>query len=301
MSTENKLKVTEIQRFCMHDGPGIRTTVFFKGCPLRCEWCHNPETQKAKSELLFYEKKCIGCGACRVCENGVHRFTDHHVIDRDKCVGCGRCAEACPTCALELCGREYTVDELISVIEKDRAFYGESGGVTFSGGEPFVQGELFVELLRRCKERGINTAVETCGYADRELLRAALPHADLFLWDVKDTDSQRHRAYTGVPNELILENLRLVDSLGGRTRLRCILVKAVNSDDGHYAALAELEKSLFHCEGIEILPYHAYAGTKAVFLGFCDNGNKDWIPGEETLGKMRSVLKSRGAKLVCGH
>lgn len=298
MSTEKKLKVTEIQRFCMHDGPGIRTTVFFKGCPLRCEWCHNPETQKAKSELLFYEKKCIGCGACLVCENGAHRLTDRHEIDRDKCVGCGRCAEACPTCALELCGREYTVDELIREIEKDRAFYGETGGITLSGGEPFVQGELLVELLRKCKARGINTAVETCGYVDGELLRAALPHVDLFLWDVKDTDSKRHRRYTGVPNDPILRNLALINERMARIRLRCILVNGVNTDTTHYSRLAELALSTNELDGIEIIPYHAYGGTKSTFIGRSDSGRADWIPDGCQINSAKEFLRGRCLKVL---
>ena len=166
-----KLKVTEIQRFCMHDGPGLRTTVFLKGCPLKCAWCHNPETQKKESQLLFYLTKCIGCSACAcVCKQGAHEINDKHTIDRDKCVSCFDCVNACPTNALEKCGNDMTVDEILSVVKKDVAFYGENGGLTISGGEPFMQGETVITLLKECKALGFSTAAETCGYADTKVL-----------------------------------------------------------------------------------------------------------------------------------
>ena len=155
MSTERKLKVTEIQRFCMHDGPGVRTTVFLKGCPLHCAWCHNPETQNFKPELLFYESKCIGCGACaNVCQGGAHSVRDKHLIDRAKCMLCGGCEDACPTGALEICGKDYTVSDILTIVEKDLAFYGKDGGITVSGGEPFSQGTALIDLLKACKKRG---------------------------------------------------------------------------------------------------------------------------------------------------
>ena len=208
MSIETKLRVTEIQRFCMHDGPGVRTTVFLKGCPLRCAWCHNPETQRAEPELLLNVARCIGCLACvSVCPSEAQAFDSIRTVDRDNCRACGACAEVCPTAALEVCGREYTAGELADVIERDRAFYGERGGVTLSGGEPLLQGEGILALLRECRERGIPTAVETCGFADPSVIEAAVPHVDLFLWDVKDTDDVRHKRYTGVSSARIIENL----------------------------------------------------------------------------------------------
>lgn len=295
MSIETTLNVTEIQRFCMHDGPGVRTTVFLKGCPLHCAWCHNPETQAFKPELLFYPNKCIGCAACEaVCPNGVHTVLEKHLIDRAKCVACGECVKACPTTALELCGTSYTVGEILSAVKKDLAFYGENGGVTLSGGEPLAQGEAALELLKACKESGLSTAVETCGYVASDLLQKAVPYVDLFLWDVKDTDSARHKQYTGVGNERILENLSLINEMNAKIRLRCILVNGVNTDERHYAAIAELAGRIQCLDGVELLPYHAYAGTKAVFLGGKDNGRTDWIPEKEEIEAAKAILRQRG-------
>ena len=279
----------------MHDGPGVRTTVFLKGCPLRCVWCHNPETQKFIPELLFYPNKCIGCSACDTsCPNGVHTLNERHLLDREKCVLCGSCVENCPTGALDICGEEYTVKEILSELEKDRVFYGSLGGVTLSGGEPFAQGEAAIELLKACKENGLSTAVETCGYADSDLILAALPYIDLFLWDIKDTDSMRHKLYTGVSNERILKNLSLVNEMNAKIRLRCILVNGVNTDERHYSAIAELASKINDLDGVEWIPYHAYGGTKSVFIGGEDSGRKEWIIAPEQTEKAKEILKSVG-------
>lgn len=298
MSIDRNLKVTEIQRFCMHDGPGVRTVVFLKGCPLHCAWCHNPETQRAGRELLFYPNKCIGCRLCEACPAGAHSFGEGHLIDREACVVCGACADACPTRALEICGSECSVDKIISVVEKDLAFYGDSGGITISGGEPFMQGEAVFELLKACKTRGLSTAVETCGYADFEDIARAIPYTDLFLWDLKDTDEERHRQYTGVSNKLVFENLAKADGRGARIRLRCILVNGVNTCEEHYRKVAKVAMGLSNCEGVELIPYHAYAGTKATFLGRDDNGNKAWIPSADQVEEAKAILRESGVAVI---
>ncbi len=291
------LNVTEIQRFCMHDGPGVRTTVFLKGCPLRCLWCHNPETQKNRSELLFYSAKCVKCGACKgVCERNVHEVFPTRDLNRKNCNMCGLCVDACPTRALEICGKSMSVDELLSEIVKDKAFYGQNGGVTISGGEPLAQGDATVELLRSCKNAGISTAIETCGYVNENVICAAIPFTDIFLWDIKDTDAERHKKYTGVSNELILRNLYAADKLGAKIRMRCILVNGVNMDEMHFNSIAKIAASLNNLEAVEILPYHAYGGTKCAFLGEQDNGNKDWIPLQEQTERAKAALTRNGIK-----
>ncbi len=293
------LPVTEIQRFCMHDGPGVRTVVFLKGCPLRCAWCHNPETQKATPEMLFYESKCIRCGACvSACPAGAHRLVPERVFDRTVCTACGRCAAVCCTNAMAPAATDMTVEAITAAVLRDRAFYGNTGGVTLSGGEPMTHPEGAIPLLTACREAGITTCVETCGEFSPVYLPALCAVTDLFLWDVKDTDPTRHRTYTGVDNTRILQNLKEADRLGARTRLRCILVNGVNTVESHYEALAALYGELSHCEGIELIPYHAYGGSKMIPLGMPDNGRVEWIPSDGTVEAAKAFLRERGTTVI---
>ncbi len=302
-----RLPVTELQRHCMHDGPGVRTVVFLKGCPLRCAWCHNPETQHARQEILYYAGKCIGCGACvSACPTGAHVLTsDAHIFDRSKCTACGRCADVCCTEALTPAMREMTVADILATVERDRAFYGAPdangrtlGGLTVSGGEPMAHPEGTLALLEAAHAGGLSTAVETCGQFDPAHLSRLAAAADLLLWDVKDTDPARHRAYTGAGNERILAHLREADRLGARTRLRCILVRGVNTDAAHYAALSDLALSLAHSEGVELLPYHAFSGSKMLPLGQPDNGHVEWIPDDATVAAAKEALRARGVRVI---
>lgn len=275
------MRVTDIQRFCMHDGPGVRSTIFLKGCPLRCLWCHNPETQSSQKELLFYKEKCIKCGICGAC-------------DKETCILCGECAKRCPTGAREVVGYEYTTQNLFEIIKKDLAFYGLSGGVTISGGEPFMQPEGTISLLKLCKEYGIHTAVETCGYFNSDIIDSAVKQTDLFLWDIKDTDCKRHKEYTGVPNEKIINNLILADSMGAKTRIRCILVNGVNTSEQHYENVFKLVSKLKNCEGVEFIPYHSFGGGKSESLGKKNSGNNNWIPTENQISEAKKYLSKKG-------
>ena len=283
----------------MHDGPGVRTTVFLKGCPLRCKWCHNPETQSNKKQLLYYKSKCIGCNICSsVCKHDVHIINSDHDVDRSKCVKCSECANVCPTKALEVCGNEMSYDDILKSVLKDKAFYGENGGVTISGGEPFFQGKATVELLKLLKENGISTAVETCGFVKEDLIVSAIPYVDYFLYDIKDTDDIRHKKYTGVSNDTILKNLKSINDLGARIRLKCILVNNVNSSESHYEKLADIALSIRNFDGLEIMPYHSYGSSKAESMGLENNGRNEWIPSKETVAYVKEFLKDKGVNIL---
>lgn len=195
--------VFNIQKFCLQDGPGIRTTVFLKGCPLHCAWCHNPESHSEKSCVLYDKEKCVGCGKCgETCQNGAHAFTTEHTVDREKCITCGACVKACDNDALELVGKEMSVDEVLSEVLKDRAFYENSGGgLTLSGGEPLLQFDFSYEVLRQARLNGINTCVETCGFTSTEKITKIAQVTDVFLYDWKLTDDELHKRYTGVSNQ----------------------------------------------------------------------------------------------------
>ncbi len=260
--------VTDIQRFCMHDGPGVRSTVFLKGCPLRCFWCHNAETNLERAQVFFYANKCIACGGCTPCPNGAHTLKgDTHVLDHEKCAACGKCANACPTNALTAVGKPMTSEEILAIALRDKAFYGKDGGITVSGGEPMLHPDRCIELLSLAKAVGLHTAVETSGYFPREKVEALCSVADLLLWDIKDTDDERHKKNTGVSNGKILENLRLADECGGKIVLRCILLKGINFNDEHLNAVRALFKSLKNGVKIEFLNCHSLGNSKREALG----------------------------------
>lgn len=296
-----ELLVTKIQRFSTHDGPGVRTVVFLKGCPLRCKWCHNPETQSDRPQLFFSPQSCIGCGVCAaVCPTGAHKLDvdGGRRFDVSKCGGCLRCTRGCPTGAAEPVGVAMRVEQIIEQALRDRAFYGKDGGLTLSGGEPMLQAEGCLALLRAAKEAGLSTAVETCGYFAENDVPELAARADLLLWDFKDSNAARHKAYTGVSNERILHNLSLADQSARQLVLRCIMVKGVNMDEEHYTAIAQVQRELRSCIGVELIPYHAYGGSKMAQLGYCDNGNKDWIPDAAALRAAKETLERLGCVVI---
>ena len=249
--------IARIARSAVHDGPGVRTVVFFKGCPLRCAWCHSPETQEASPELAFYEDRCIRCRACLdACRNEAISERDGSIrVDRQRCGACGDCTAACPVMAREVIGRPAGIDEVMRAIERDLVFYEQSGGgVTLSGGEPLQQAGFAAELLRQCRHRRISTAVETCGLAGMKALLSVAEWTDLFLYDVKIVDEARHRELTGASNRPILENLRILAG-GHRVRVRFPLVPGVNDDEDDVRALGASVAALGLTE-VDVLPYH---------------------------------------------
>jgi pyruvate formate lyase activating enzyme len=289
--------VTNIQRFSIHDGPGIRTTVFLKGCNLRCFWCHNPETLSPKPELQLFLERCIGCGEClRRCERGGHVMVDGaRQYRRDLCVGCGRCAETCYAEALVLVGQEKTVDEVVEEVLRDRPFYETSnGGVTLSGGEPLLQLEFSRAILECCKAEGLHTAIETALNAPWERVAALLSATDLVMLDIKHMDSDKHRACTGVPNERILENVLRLGQEPQPVIVRTPVVPGVNDMPEEIAAIARFVAQIPNLMYYELLPFHPMARGKYSSLDL-DYGAKDLkTPPRELMDRLTAAAAEVG-------
>lgn len=275
----NKAIFFDIQRNSFVDGPGIRTTVFFKGCNLKCAWCHNPESQSAKPQMMFYKDKCTGCGKCKsVCP--------YHL---EQCELCGKCTLYCPVDARKVCGKEHTVDEVLKEVLKDKAFYETSGGgVTFSGGECMLQIDFLAEILKKCKENGIHTAVDTAGHIPFESFEKILPYTDLFLYDIKIFDSQKHKQYVGVGNELILENLKKLFERKVKLWIRIPIIPDVNDSIEEIQKIKDFLKTIGTPEKIELLPYHAMGENKYRAIGKEPQIFK--TPDAENMKRLKEIL-----------
>ena len=288
----------DIKRFAVHDGPGIRTTLFLKGCSLRCIWCHNPESRFMHPELAIHYPKCTLCGECaKVCNchkivNGVHEF------DRTDCKACGKCEAACPSGALELFGKTMTVDEAADQLLEDRIFYKEGGGITLSGGEPLLQSQFCAELLRKMKAEGIQCAVDTSGNGPWSAFESVLPFTDLFLYDFKCADPEKHQRLTGSRNDLILENLKKLNATGKNIEIRRIMVPEHNMSEDDLRAAGGFLAPLANISAVRLLAYHSLARSKFKAVGHPDTMPEVPSPDVDTLEKCAEILRSCGVKKV---
>ena len=293
--------VFNIESFAVHDGPGIRTVVFLKGCPLHCRWCHSPESQSRNREILFRREACNSCGQCmKFCPNNCHQFIGGtHIFDRKSCSGCGRCVEQCASGALTWTGTAMTAQQLINEVLKDKMFFDESGGgMTISGGEPLFQADFTLELLKLAAQQGISSCVETCGYGDYAWLKSWLPYTDIFLFDYKVTNPGLHKELTGIDNRLILENMEKLNAAGAEIILRCPLVPGVNDDEDHLHAIARIAGRLENVMEINLEPYNPLAAERYERLGFKLSLTLDSFPAEETVKLWQKTISSATDKPV---
>lgn len=296
----------DIKRYAIHDGPGIRTTLFLKGCPLRCVWCHNPESWSSAKQRLYKQAKCIGCSSCvDACPEGALKLTPEGIRPTGRpCVMCGSCADACPALAMEICGREWPMDELMAEVEKERGVMENSGGgVTLSGGEPLLHPEYTLDLLEELGRRGFHRAVDTTLFARPDTVRAVAEECELFLVDLKVMDADAHLRYTGVSNEGILENLRLVASIGTPYFIRIPLISEVNASEENIAATADFLRSLDRPPvEVDLLPYHDIGKGKHERMGTVYNpiGYALSTPSQKEQEAAAELFRAHGLKVQIG-
>ncbi len=295
----------DIKHYAVHDGPGIRTTLFFKGCPLHCWWCHNPEGISPKKELIVKPKRCLE--DCRLClsscpENALSKPDGKTIrLEREKCREHARCAEICPTGALETVGKTMTVAEVMQELNQDRIFYERSGGgVTFSGGEPLQQPEFLDALLTACKKVGLHTVVDTSGHAPYGFLERIRTRVDLFFYDLKHMDPDIHREMTGVSNSTILDNLRLLAGTGSRINIRIPLVTGVNDDETHIRQVAAFLKELPGIQDISLLPYHSMGSQKYSNLDMPYLKPDAKPPTKDAIAGIEAALQQNGFRVKIG-
>jgi len=297
--------IFDIRKYSIHDGPGIRTTVFFKGCPLHCLWCHNPEGQSFTPELMVRPGRCLKeCSEClSVCEpTALSKVADVPVLDRNKCTACGTCSDACPTQAIEIVGRRLGVSEVMAEIEKDMIFFEESGGgVSFSGGEPLAQPDFLEVLLSQCQKKEIHTVVDTCGFAPARTLEKIAARADLFLYDLKLMDEDKHKKYTGASNRIILENLKRLSQGQKNIVIRLPLLPGINDDEENLSQMAEFLRSLGGINQVSLLPYHKLGKDKYKGLEKKNLSENLTPPSAERLEKIKRDLTSYGFTVLLGE
>lgn len=290
-----KGRVFDIQRFSVHDGPGIRTTVFMKGCPLSCQWCHNPEGISSEIQLQYVNEHCIGCHCCKQCGHGIHHFNgDTHELNREHCVMCGKCVKACPSKALMLKGEDYTSIDLLKVLLKDKAFYGEQGGVTFSGGEPLLQAAFVTQVLKHCKDNRLHTAIDTSGHVPWEQILETIPYCDLYLYDMKVYDRKIHKKYTGVNNDLILENLKKLDEIGKKLWIRIPIINGVNHTMEDMTKMADFLADLKNIKQVTLMPYHTLGMSKYKTLGMTLALKETGFIDDATCYKRQQIFIQKG-------
>ncbi len=294
--------IFNIQKYSIHDGSGIRTTVFFKGCPLKCWWCHNPESQNTNHEIMFFEERCTVCGKCiKKCpQNAIKINNNFPEIDKFKCTLCEKCVDFCPNNAREHVGRNITSNELIKEIVKDEVFYEQSGGgVTFSGGEPLMQVDFLDDILKRCKDRGIHTAVDTSGYAPWKSFERIASKVDLFLYDIKIMDNEKHKKYIGAENDIILKNIENLSNMGCNIYLRMPIIKEINDDNDHIEKTIKL-LSIINVEQVNLLPYHKIGMDKYRRLKMNYKLSGMEKPSDERMEEISQKFKKAGIKIKIG-